>query len=330
LSGVGVYSREMLNGLAALHPSQQFLHAYRPHRLWRGLRSPRAANVSGAVLLESRVPSRRHLFHGLNQRLPAARFRRSVCTFHDLFVLTGEYSTAEFRQRFALQAREAARRADLLIAVSSFTAGQLTGCLGVEQSRIRVIPHGVRFRGLAPAREREPLVLCAGALQIRKNTSRLVQAFARALPAPWRLVLAGSHGYGAAAILEEISRSPARDRIECPGWVSDVRLQDLYARATMFAFPSLDEGFGIPVLEAMAAGLPVISSNGSALAEVCADAALLVDPCSTDEIAAAMARMAGEAGLREQYARLGLARARSYTWERAVEATWNVYEELRR
>jgi len=313
LSGVGVYSREILDGLAAGHPEQRFLHCYRPHRLWRGWLRSRPANVTCSPLFESSWPSRARLFHGLNQRMPAGRFRRAVCTFHDLFVMTGEYSTPAFRERFTIQAREAA---------------QVEKLLGVEPSRIRVVQHGVRFSPSGEEVLREPWILAAGAVQTRKNSLRLVEAFERFIPPPWRLVLAGSEGYGAAAILDRIRKSPVRDRIEYKGYVNDQVLTDLYQRASIFAFPSLDEGFGIPVLEAMAAGLPVLSSNRSALPEVCGDAALLVDPLQVEEIGVSLKLLAEKESSRQALARRGLARAAEFTWSRAVEKTWGVYSEL--
>jgi len=258
--------------------------------------------------------------------MPRERFRRSVCTFHDLFVLTGDYSTPEFRARFGIQAREAAKSADLIIAVSEFTAGQVCELLGVEPGRVRVIHHGARIK--ASASQRQPLILSVGALQVRKNTSRLVEAFERVTPPPWRLMLAGSFGFGVDPILERVVRSPAVARIECPGWLDDAALGSLYARASIFAFPSLDEGFGMPALDAMASGVPVITSNRSALPEVCGDAAVLVDPSSVDEIAGALERLIGSEALREEYARKGLARAAGFTWQEAVERTWSVYGEL--
>ena len=115
----------------------------------------------------------------LNQRLPAGRLRRTVTTFHDLFVLTGEYSTPEFRSRFADQARRAASRSDLIIAVSQFTAGQVEQLLKVDRSRLRVVPHGVMVRQAFPPvfAPREKIILHVGALQERKNIIRLVRAF---------------------------------------------------------------------------------------------------------------------------------------------------------
>jgi glycosyltransferase involved in cell wall biosynthesis len=250
-----------------------------------------------------------------------------VTTFHDLFVLTGEYSTPEFRERFAALARDAAARSDLIIAVSQFTADQVHKLLNVERARLRVVHHGVHLPAQTRATDTKlsdeaPFVLHVGAIQERKNTARLIQAF-RALPHPWRLVLAGSRGYGAEQMLEQ-----AGDRVEETGFVSKSELHDLYRRAAIFAFPSLDEGFGIPALEAMAYGIPVVASNTSALPEVCGQAALLVDPTQVDEIAAALTRLAGEETLRNELKRRGIARALQYPWSSAVDKTWDVYREL--
>jgi glycosyltransferase involved in cell wall biosynthesis len=174
LSGVGVYSNEILRGLAAAHPEQRFAFCYRPHRYFRSFQSSLPPNASRFLLHDTwRVPVRADLFHGLNQRLPERRLRRAVTTFHDLFVMTGEYSTPEFRERFTKLAREAASRSDLILTVSQFTADQVSGLLGVERSRIRVVHHGVRTRP-GTRTPRENIVLHVGAIQHRKNIARLV------------------------------------------------------------------------------------------------------------------------------------------------------------
>ena len=326
LSGVGLYSREMLLGLAVEHPEARFQFCYRPNRFLRSLPEGLPPNCSRFLLQEPLLPGRADVFHGLNQRLPTKRLRRTVTTFHDLFVMTGDYSTPEFRKRFTEQARRAAAESDRIIAVSEFTATQVEQLLGVERSRIRVIHHGVRIPGLRP-KPRENVILHVGTIQKRKNVSRLVQAFESA-PAGWRLVLAGSTGFGAEEILKGIEESPARDRISILGYVNAEKLADWYSRATVLAFPSLDEGFGIPILEAMAAGVPVITSNRSAPAEVAGDAAVLVNPESVEEIAQALRRLAGDEALREDLKQRGLERARQSTWEKAVDRTWKVYGEL--
>jgi glycosyltransferase involved in cell wall biosynthesis len=329
LSGVGLYSHEILTGLAGAHPEQQFDFCYRPHRYFRARQTSLPGNARRRLLAEPLGPRRADLFHGLNQRLPRLPMRRSVATFHDLFVMTGEYSTPEFRARFTAQARDAATRADAVIAVSEFTRSQVVSLLGVNPAKVHVVHHGVRrFAGqdsTPPVREK--LILNVGALQKRKNIVRLVEAFETLAP-PWQLVLAGSHGYGAAEILARIEKSPARERIKVTGYVSTYDLAGWYARASLFAFPSLDEGFGMPVLEAMAAGVPVITSLRSALPEVAGDAALLVDPDDSQALRDALLELTRNRDLWQELAQRGTTRARTFTWEKAVRETWDVYRTL--
>jgi glycosyltransferase involved in cell wall biosynthesis len=326
LSGVGVYSREMLDGLSRAHPGDRFAFCYRPHRFLRSLGERLPANAGRFLLGETRAPRWADVFHGLNQRLPHARMRCAVTTFHDLFVLTGEYSTPEFRRRFAEQARDAAARSDRIIAVSQFTARQAIEVLGVDPGKVRVVHHGVRAEG-GTAVAREKVILHVGAMQHRKNIVRLVDAFER-VDGDWQLVLAGSAGYGAAEIAARIGASRSRERIRVLGYVSRAELANWYARAMIFAFPSLDEGFGMPVLEAMAAGTPVIASNRAAVPEVAGDAAWLVDAEDTEELAGAMVALTRDPERRAELSRRGLERAAKFTWAEAVEKTWQVYREL--
>ncbi len=329
-SGVAVYSREILLGLARAHPEQRFLWYFRPHRFLRSFGDALPRNATRRIL---RGAPRASVFHALNQRLEVSAAgngtgARTVATFHDLFVLTSEYSSPEFRVRFAAQARQAAERSDLIIAVSRFTAQQVEELLGVEPARIRVIPHGARAPLHTPP-ARENLVLMVGAVQKRKNVARLVKAFER-MPPGWKLAIAGSaEGYGAAEELRAVEESPRRRDIEVLGYVPAPALEDLYGRARIFAFPSLDEGFGMPVLDAMARGVPVVTSRRSAIPEVAGDATLLVDPEEIEELGAALNRLAGDEALRQDLARRGRERAADFTWEGAVERTWKVYEELR-
>ena len=328
-SGIAVYSKELLGGLARAFPEDDFLHCYRLKQ-WRRAPRPELRNVQRRMLLPPLRTFRAEVFHALNQRVDRRPARRVVTTFHDLFVMTSEYSSPEFRLRFTEQARRAAQNSDGIIAVSQFTADQVSSLLGIPRSQIRVVPHGVRKPRMHESREREKLVLFAGALQKRKNIARLVDAF-EALPRDWRLVLAGAaNGYGAKSILERIERSTSRDRIQVTGYIARQALDEVYARAAIFTFPSLAEGFGMPVLEAMSNGIPVITSDRSALPEVAGDAALLVDPEDIDALRDGLLRLIQDTELRERLAQLGRKRAELFSWERAIRATHACYEELLR
>ncbi len=293
------------------------------------LREKLPPNASRALLYSAgTLPRTPGIFHSLNQRLDSS-FPKSVATFHDLFVISGDYSTPAFRQRFTDQAKRAAERADLVIAVSQFTAGQLQSLLGVDPQRIRVVHHGVDASANPPIPDaaRQNVVLHVGAIQKRKNLSRLVEAF-ESMPAGWKLVLAGSQGFGAEEILARVEKSPRRNDIELPGYVDARTLDTLYNRARIFAFPSLDEGFGMPVLEAMSRGVAVLTSDGSALSEIADKAALLIDPTRTESIAAGLQLLGGNTGDRERFRSLGLEHVRKFSWSKAVNSTWAVYGEL--
>jgi glycosyltransferase involved in cell wall biosynthesis len=200
--------------------------------------------------------------------------------------------------------------------------------LNIEASRLRVVPHGVHSpEQIPPEAARERMILHVGALQARKNIIRLVEAFERVLP-DYRLTLAGSDGYGADAIHARIHASPRRSEIDVLGYVDNRKLRELYSRAAILAFPSLDEGFGIPILEAMAWAVPVLTSNSSALPEAAGDTAILVNPRDPDQIAAGLERLGQDTGLRAALVRRGLERARKFTWRNAVERTWEIYREL--
>ncbi len=320
-----MYSREMLSGLTAAHPDEEFLFCYRSHRFLGSYREKLPPNAVRRLLID-KPPG--DVFHALNQRVEA-KAARTICTFHDLFVMTGEYSTAEFRARFTDQAKRAAEMSDVIIAVSQFTSRQLRELLQVSGDRIRVVHHGVRIPPAIGDSEREDLVLTVGAIQKRKNVARLVKAFEQ-MPKGWRLTIAGSpDGFGAEEELRAVEESPRRADIDVPGYVSASELERLYRRAKIFAFPSLDEGFGMPVLDAMARGIAVITSNRSAMPEVAGDAAVFVDPCDVDQIATALMNLSEDDEARADFVKRGRARAAQFTWESAVEKTWRVYHEVR-
>ena len=340
-SGVAVYCSNLIQALARIAPEKRFLLCYRANRFLEAHRAPIPESNCSRRLLEEAFcflfRGQTSVFHGLNQRLPKCRFERTVTTFHDLFVINGDYSTADFRRRFTLLAEDAARRSDRIITVSQYTAGQVAMHLGYPREQISVVHHGIsplpRFSDEDLANFRRdhdlepPFLLHVGAIQKRKNIVRVVEAFERLNP-QFRLVLAGSAGYGAEEIMERISSSRARERIHVHGYVDDLLLARLYRSAAALVFPSLEEGFGFPVVEAMSAGLPVVTSNRSSLPEVAGGAARLVDPESTDEIEAGIEDVIVNQDLRQRLIRLGKARAAEFNWMKAAHETLNVYDQL--
>ena len=177
-----------------------------------------------------------------------------------------------------------------------------------------------RLRGVTPGQ----YWLCVGTIEPRKNQERLFEAMAK-LPGNRPLVLAGGRGW----LMEDVARKVAdlglTNRVKLTGYVDDAELAWLYANSFGFVYPSLFEGFGLPVLEAMSLGAPVITSNVSSLPEVAGDAALLVDPLDVDAIAAAMARFEGNATLRARLSRAGLERAATFSWDAAAQAALQGY-----
>ena len=341
-TGIATYSRRLIESLAALETAHRFVVCYRLSRWSRRrefLRLPGCPVRLVQRPLTFWLPWQVDLFHSMAQRPPAMRFRREVVTVHDAFPITGlDYSTPEFQRRFSALLREAVARAALVITVSRYTAQQLEIHCGVEAARLRVIPCGVDepARTLTPEerlRERERLVgqgnemlLSVGNLETRKNVVNALGALAL-LPELYRLVLVGGEADGAEAIHACISKLGLERRVVRLGFAPAERLPALYQAASALLFPSLEEGFGFPVLEAMANGLPVVTSQTSSLGEVGGDAALYVAPTDVRGIAEQTVRAVEDCGVRRELIEKGRARARQFTWKRAAEAVLEVYEE---
>lgn len=202
-------------------------------------------------------------------------------------------------------------------------ARRLDTALPPERVAARIAEVRCRY-GLQDA----PYIPTVGTLEPRKNHVRLVRAFEglRDAFSQVRLAVVGGAGWNVGPIRRAFEESPARDRIRVLGVVSPEDLAALYAGASLFAYPSLYEGFGLPVLEAMAMGVPVVTSSVSSLPEVAGDAAILVDPRSVEAIRHGLARPLGDAELREELARRGRARERTFTWRRTAELTLASYE----
>ena len=346
--GVGWYVARLVGGLAAQDGENEYrLYADRPLELSAlGLPAGRWTSVvAGRWRLRGAV-RRDHVdvFHGTNFRLRAGGRLGSVVTVHDLSAerLPG-LGGRRFGQRLAsAKTRRTAQRADRVIVHSRSAAADVAACFGVATERIAVVPLGVgpeffpeppptqdtvRAR-LAPGRE--GFILFCGSLEPRKDIPTLLRAFAR-LPDVrdrYRLVLAGGGGRASPDVAAVVAGLGLEDAVALEEYLEVAELRALYAAAALFVLPSLYEGFGLPVLEAMACGSPVVAANTSSLPEVVGDAGLLVPPGDPDALAVAMTRVLEDADLAADLKQRGLNRAKLFTWEATAAKSLAVYRAV--
>lgn len=306
----------------------------------RIVRSGSASSLlrSLAVLPASIAREGVELFHGLDHVGLPLRGRpiRSVLTVHDTFPIDHpEWFTAKHRRvvRFALP--RAVRRATRVITPSQSVKHSLLRLGWIDAERIDVVPEGCEAR-FAPAtaplddlRSRYGLprrfVLFVGTAEPRKNLPRLLRAFAAQSNREVALVLAGSAGWHSSELSASIAQLGLTDRVHRTGFVDDRDLPDLYRAAECFAMPSLDEGFGLPLLEAMGCGVPVLCSDTPAVLETVGDAAITVTPTSVPQMAAALERLLADEPLSHSLREQGLARVKSFSWSEAARKTIEVY-----
>jgi glycosyltransferase involved in cell wall biosynthesis len=361
-AGIGRYSRELVRAVATASleiDAPQFRlfvadagKAVQPHlpsanftwcptrlterwlsRLWYRLRLPlRIENWTGPL----------DLFHATDFFLPPVRpGTRTMVTVHDLsFVRLPETVMPGMTNHLNQWVRHSVKRADHVIAVSEATRQDLIELYQTPPEKISVLYHGVTtdFRPvierdrLSAVRQKyhlgqQPFILSVGTIQPRKNYQRLIQAFAALDPA-LTLVIVGSRGWNYADVFGEVTRQNVAERVHFLGHVADADLPALYSAASLFVYPSLYEGFGLPVLEAMACGTPVVASNQSALPEVVGEAGLLVDPGDVEAIAAAMSRVLADTTLSRHLAQAGQVRAACFTWPGMAMKLLNLYEKI--
>jgi glycosyltransferase involved in cell wall biosynthesis len=292
--------------------------------------------------------ARRHsdLLHALAYVLPLAWTGPSVVTVYDLsFWRTPERFPAAQRLYLSTLTRLSVRRAARVIAISESTKRDVMELMGVPADRVRVVPLAIEeeFRpvteaaALADLRRRrglpEHMILYVGTLEPRKNLVTLLEAYARCRgetspESPWPpLVLAGGKGWGYEAIFAAVERLGLGEAVLFPGFVPHGELPLWYSAADIFVYPSLYEGFGLPVLEALSCGTPVITSNVSSLPEVAGEAGLLVDPTDAEALAEALCRVWGDADLRREMRTRGLAQAARFSLAALGRQTISVYQE---
>lgn len=357
LSGTGRYIQEIFRELPEAAPDFQFLLYTKPdqehHFETRGSAqlevlpqcpSSPVMRVGWELLNFSRLlkEDRVELYHGPANFLPPRKVCPYVLTLHDMVYFHNPKRTFALRAKYwQWYIRATWRYADAIVTVSEFSKQQILKYLPVDPGRIHVVYNGVEQRFFQPAsseqraslRDRhgldKPYILYIGRLDPDKNVRRLIHAYGMLHKSGLRnydLVIGGIREYKTSDLPTIIAKWGIQDRVRFLGFVEDKELTTLYQEAAAFCYPSLNEGFGLPVIEAMAAGAPVVTSNLSSLPEVIGDTGYTVDPFSVKAIARGLKR----ALTSDTTALVSAAceRAKTFTWRRSAEQTAAVYREI--
>jgi glycosyltransferase involved in cell wall biosynthesis len=335
-----LYSREKLRGDLGELPQnwQSRVLSWRPRKLWTQIR------LSWEML--RRPPEA--LFIPAHT-VPFFHPAKTVTTCHDVAFmrLPNVYDWPALKyHEFAI--KFAVKHAAKIIAVSEFTKSELVEFFKISPERIAVVPNGYdsgRYKVIDDKEKistvlekhkiSQPYILYAGRLELKKNTPGLVEAFGmlkksfKFQVSSFKLVLVGQPGFGFEKVVKAIVDNDLHDQIIMPGWVEPEDMPYLMNGANAFIFPSFYEGFGIPVLEAMASGTPVVCSGIPALREVAGEAAYFIDPYEPKNIAEGIGRVLGDSHLQEDLKIRGLARVQDFSWGRCARETWKVLEDLK-
>jgi glycosyltransferase involved in cell wall biosynthesis len=349
-TGVGEYMHQLMGAYASANPGEVTLFS----SSWKD-RPPRAlASELGVDVVDRRIPvhvlnllwhraewppvealaGQFDVVHAAHPLLIPTQRAAQVLTIHDLFFLSEpERTTAEIRRDYPALVGSHARRAHAVITSTEHGKDLVNRRLGVERDRIYVCRPGAptwRALGHRPNLPRGGHLLFVGTLEPRKNLGVLLDAYSilltthRDLPP---LVIAGRAHREAGAWLTRIAEPPLAGRVRVLGYVPDSERENLYAGARALILPSLDEGFGLPVLEAMSAGVPVVASNRGALPEVVGTGGILIDPMRPAELAAALASLIADDTVATHWGAAGLDRARAFSWPTAATTLRLAYSE---
>jgi glycosyltransferase involved in cell wall biosynthesis len=325
---IGVAARHSEPPPPAWEPPIEVRHLWAPrnvlYELWHARLpfAPRVERTTGAV----------DVVHATGVAFPRAD-APVVVTIHDLAFLDDPTLVTKHGYRFLSRGTALARERARLVLCSSEATKAHCVAEGFDAAMLRVVPLGVRttpttLDEVARARTKHglanPYVFFSGTVEPRKNLPRLLRAFAKVKRPDVDLVLAGPAGWNESL---RADLAPIEARVHALGFVDRAELFALFAGAEVFCYPSIKEGFGLPVLEAMVQGTPVVTSAATSTAEVAGDAGLLVDPLDEQAIADALERVLDDPVLADQLARAGEARAAMFTWERTAELTMAAYTE---
>ncbi|MPZ14452.1 MAG: glycosyltransferase [Chloroflexi bacterium] len=358
-AGVGRFVRSLFSALLEVDQENEYIFVHAAPNAGRTAVPPSAPNAAVRELrfrerfmtvlwhrLNLPLPldlatGRVDVFHAPDFALPPLRHGASVVTIHDLAFLTyPECADARLRAYLERVVPRSVARADYVVTVSENTRNDVICLLDVDPDRVIVVPGGVdpvfepaSDEAVHEARSAhglsEPYLLALGVIEPRKNYPRLIEAYSRfrsRTGLKHELVIAGARGWLSEETFRQAARSAFPSEIRFTGFVPDVHLPALYTGAEVLVYPSLYEGFGLPVLEAMACGTPVVCSNVAAFPEFAGDAALLVTPEDPEAIADAIERICLDTALRGTLRDRGIQRARAYQWRPSAERLLQVYQ----
>ncbi|HEY6815832.1 MAG TPA: glycosyltransferase family 1 protein [Croceibacterium sp.] len=301
-----------------------------------------AWTLAGAPKVERWLPPF-DILHSIDVDYAAPSRKPWVASFHDIGPVTHpHFFSASHPWLLHEYLKQVARKADRIIVTSTATAEAMDGYLATKLGdRMVTILDGVGEEFFLPPPAEAvaaaeaiipagtPYFLFSGNMNPRKNLPRVLRAFAKVAPEiPHHLVLVGKLGWDPAVLTETLAEVADTGRVHLPGFVEDAVLRALLRRADGYLYPSLYEGFGLPILEAMAAGCPVVAGRNTSMPEVAGDAAILVDAESEDEIAGAIEALATDAQMAASLRARGLERAKTFTWQRTGEQTAELYRQL--
>lgn len=264
----------------------------------------------------------------------AGRFKK-IITIHDLYFIEHPEAMSEDGKRYYSRVKWSAQKADAIIAVSYFTKKDILRLLPETQTnKVRVVYEAQDPKSIdslqqktSPLYASSPFALFVGTFEPRKNLTTLLRAM-QTTPPDFKLVVVGETGWGDNEPTRLARELNVDERVHFAGRVSDEARDDLYRNTRVFVFPSLSEGFGLPVLEAMSLGAPVVCSNAGSLPEIAGDAAILVDPLDHESLARNLAKMWEDDALRAGYSKRSLARAKEFSWRKAAEQTLEIYQSV--
>jgi len=284
------------------------------------------------------------VFHGLNFLSVTKKARNVIVTIHDLtFLLYPHFITAGYPEYFAIFTKRALQQAKKVITISSATATDINKFFPGYGEKIKIIPLGVEERFFMPAKVSEKthvrvkyqlpdkFILFLGTLEPRKNIENLIQAYYKlsaSLKDKYRLIIAGKKGWLYEQIFQKVGDLNLEGNVLFLDYVDDKDLPILYQLASLFAYPSFYEGFGLPVLEAMASGVPVLCSNTSSFPELVGEAALMVEPISFYPIKKGLERILKSKVLQAKFGKAGKERALQFSWGKTARETLKVYKEV--